>query len=772
MKMKIVGPMCRFFLLVIIITFSHSSTFSQSVGLVLSGGGAKGLAHIGVIRALEENGIPIDYIAGTSMGAVVGGLYAIGYTTHQMDSIFRTDDFQKWSEGNIDSDFLYYFKRGLQNSGQFSFKIGLQGDKPIPKLPTNIVPNHQMDLAFLKLFAGASAACNYDFNKLLIPYRAVASDVYNRKPYILSSGDLGSSIRASMTFPFYFKPISIDSVLLFDGGLYNNFPWDIMKNDFNPDYIIGSQVSNNSQKPDEDDIITQIENMLMSKTDYSIPDSVGIVINTRFFDVGLMDFQKIDGVISAGYDSALVRIAEIKRRVHRTVDTNSIKVSRRDFQTKFPPYQFRDILLSGLRRNQMEYFYRSFSKKRNKTFNYSHLESEYFKLLSDNNIVSIYPLAKYDTSTGYYNLNLKISTDDYLDVSFGGNISSSSMNQGFLGAEYRYFRKNATSLYTNIYYGRLYSSVMVGLKRDYPYKIPFYYDINLILNRLDYYKSSIDPFFEDVRPSYLVQNEAFGTFNFGWALGTNYLFKFYGSGGKEIFQYYQISNFLEADTPDNSNFQYYSFGSSIGLNSSNYKQYADRGIIRHLSFTYIRGIENYVPGTTAPVMDAASSNKHFWFTIKFYNESYHRILNRFRLGVVLDGTYSNKSFFSNYTSTVLSANAFTPNPHSKTLFLEAYRANNYFAAGILPIFKITEKFILRLEGYAFQPHQTFLRDDINFSTYYSTRLPKPVFMAAGGFVYQTAFGPASIFLNYYEKENKYLYLTFNFGFILFNNRGI
>ncbi len=770
--MKIVGLILRFFLLVGIITSSYTFSFSQKVGLVLSGGGAKGLAHIGVIKALEENGIPIDYITGTSMGAIVGGLYAIGYTTHQMDSIFRTEDFQKWSEGNIDSDFIYYFKRGLQNSGQFSFKIGLQGDKPIPKLPTNIIPNHQMDLAVLKLFAGASAACGYNFDSLIVPYRAVASDVYNGKPFICSRGDLGSSIRASMTFPFYFKAITIDSVLLFDGGLYNNFPWDIMRNDFNPDFIIGSQVSNNSSAPADDDIVAQIENMLMTKTDYTIPPEYGIVIKNTFTNVGLLDFQKIDDIVAAGYQSCIMRMDDIKSCVSRTVSSDSLTIVRQKFQAKFPAYDFRNIVLSGIKPYQQEYFYRSFKKTKEKSFNYSDLELEYFKLISDKNVVSIFPLAKYDTSSGYYNLDLKISTDDYLDVSFGGNISSSSMNQGFLGAEYRYFRKNATSIYSNIYFGRLYSSVLAGFKRDFPYSIPFYYEANIILNRLDYYNSSSDPFFEDVRPSYLIHNESFGTLSFGWALGTNYLLKFNGSAGGEKYQYYQLNSFLKNDSPDVSNFKYYSFGTSLSINTTNYKQFADRGILRSLNFYFVRGSEHYDPGTTAPVALVQDNSDHFWFNLKFYNESYHRLTKGIRIGFIADASYSNKSFFSNYTSTVLSANSFTPNPHSKTLYLENYRANNYGAVGLVPIVRITEKFNLRIEGYVFQPYQLFQRDEVSYTAKLSSRFPRQIFMAACGFVYQTNFGPASIFLNYYEKENKYLYLTFNFGFILFNNRGI
>ena len=130
-----------------------------------------------------------------------------------------------------------------------------------------------------------------------------------------------------------------------------------------------------------------------------------------------MDFQRIDELVSAGYDSTYRSIAKIKARVTRKVNSDSIAFARIRYQSKFPPYYFRDINISGLKQNQKQYFLRSFWKRNDRTFNYKILEREYFKLVSDNNVVSIYPIAKYDTSTGYYNLDLKVSTDDYLDVS-------------------------------------------------------------------------------------------------------------------------------------------------------------------------------------------------------------------------------------------------------------------------------------------------------------------------------------------------------------------
>ncbi|HUX53710.1 MAG TPA: patatin-like phospholipase family protein [Williamwhitmania sp.] len=770
--MKIVSKVNSFFLVLVIIMLRIDLLFGQSVGLVLSGGGAKGLAHIGVIKALEENGIPIDYITGTSMGAIIGGLYAIGYSPHEMDSLFRTEDFKNWSRGVIDENFTYYFKRGLQNSGQFSIKISFKDSVPRPKLPTNIIPTHQMDLAFLKIFAGASASCDYNFNNLFVPFRCVASDVYHNKQFICSSGDLGSSIRASMTFPFYYKPITIDSVLLFDGGIYNNFPWDIMEKDFHPDIIIGSQVSHNSPRPDEDNILAQVENMIMGKTNYKLPKDKGLVIETSFNDVGLLDFDKIDEIEKAGYDQTIKFIDSIKTRVHRRNNLKELAAKRAAFQDKFPKLTFNKVVLTGLKGSQENYFYRSFHRNNHKTFNMNDLEREYFKLLSDKSVVSIYPLAHYDSTAKAFDLNLKIQTDNFLDLSFGGNISSSSMNQGFLGAEYRFFRHSATSLYMNVGFGRLYSSLLLGVKRDFPWKIPVYYDLNLCLNRFDYYNSSIDPFFEDVKPSYLIQTESYGSFSVGFALGTQFLLKLNSNGGIERSQYYQTTNFLKSDIPDVTDFTYINVGTSFGMNSLNYKQYADRGIFRQISFSYINGYENYSPGTTSPPSNTNAIINHDWYELRFLNESYHKIYRGFRMGVIIDGVYSSKRFFENYTSTLISSTGFTPNPHSKTLFLPNYHANSYIAAGVIPILKLSNNLQLRLEGYFFQPYKSFLRNDVTYSTYYSPKWPKFILMGAAGMVYQTTFGPASIFLNYYDKENKNLYITFNFGFILFNNRGI
>jgi NTE family protein len=224
-----------FTLFVVAIIFQVNA---QSVGLVLSGGGAKGMAHIGVIRVLEENNIPIDYIAGTSIGAIIGGLYAAGYSTEEMEELFKSDDFYFWSTGKIQKEYRYYFKKPEETPDWIDIRVDKRDEKLKLLPPTNLIPEEQMDFAFMELLAATNAAGKYNFDSLMVPFFCVATDVNKSEPVILRSGDLGAAIRASMTVPLYFKPITIDGALLFDGGIVNNFPHNVMKEIFNPQPII------------------------------------------------------------------------------------------------------------------------------------------------------------------------------------------------------------------------------------------------------------------------------------------------------------------------------------------------------------------------------------------------------------------------------------------------------------------------------------------------------------------------------------------------------
>ncbi|MCK4662116.1 MAG: patatin-like phospholipase family protein [Bacteroidales bacterium] len=750
----------------------------QKVGLVLSGGGAKGFAHIGVIKALEENNIPIDYITGTSIGAIIGGLYAIGYTPEEMEELINSPRFNLWSSGKIDNEHFYYFKTKEKNSSWLELNIKINDSIIKPVIPTNLVPNKQMDIAFLEIFSAPIAAANYNFDSLLVPFRCVATDIYNNKEVIFSEGELASAIRASMTYPFFYKPITINNTLLFDGGMKNNFPVDIMINDFNPDIIIGSTVSYNSKPPDEDDIYSQIENMLLGRTDYTVPENKGIIIKPDVIGTGLLDFHKSKILIETGYNETCSKMDLIKNIITRNVTKDELNKKRRNFKIKTPYLIFDNIYIEGLSISQKEYAIKNIRQKK-KMFNYEQFKSSYFKLLSDDIIKSIYPTAIYYKHKGYFDLFLKVKKNNKLSTCFGGNISSSSLNQAFGSVEYKHLSNRSYSFSANTYFGRFYGSVQVKTRIDFPptrfvsKKIitPFYTSIGITMNRWDFFKSSNELFFEDVRPSYLIQNEKNLRIDIGFPLKINSRLIFGGAISETIDEYYQTPYFLKTDTADKTNFSLSTLHSTYEYNTLNYRQFPNSGTYLMVKARYVNGYEEYTPGSTSIYLPNTKPEKyHDYLQLNLKYDNFYKLNKYFSLGAYFEYNFTNKFFFYNYISTMLISPVFQPNPHSKTLFLTNYRAFTYVALGIKPVFSLFDNLNLHIETYLFKPFERI------YSNEQIPEFGKPLenrsYLGYAALVYHTIAGPVSISFNYYDKPEKQFYVLFNFGYILFNKKGV
>ena len=254
----------------------------QTVGLVLSGGGSKGLAHIGVIKALEESGIPIDYVGGTSMGAIVGSCYAMGMTTDEIIEIVRSEEFNYWISGILKEEYKYYFKAEYPGPDIFNVGIEMKDTVPTTRIPLSLISNYLMDFVFMEIYSPASAAAGYDFDSLFVPFLCNAADISNSKEVLFRSGDLSQAVRASMTVPLYFRPIVMDGNIMYDGGIYNNFPVDHVVDEFDPDVIIGSKAAQGNTPPDEFDIMAQIENLVMKPASYKIDSAGGILLDMNF----------------------------------------------------------------------------------------------------------------------------------------------------------------------------------------------------------------------------------------------------------------------------------------------------------------------------------------------------------------------------------------------------------------------------------------------------------------------------------------------------------
>jgi Predicted esterase of the alpha-beta hydrolase superfamily len=719
--------MKRIFIIIISIFLLNGYANAQSVGLVLSGGGAKGLTHIGVIKALEDNNIPIDYICGTSMGGIVGALYAIGISTDEMIYIFNTPEFEAWYKGLPEQEYASYFYKDNPNPKMFGFSFSRKkGDKsdslyekdlPLRKsriykdkerdkekikidLPTSLVSPYSMDLAVMQIFTSAASACKYNFDSLMIPFFCVSSDIINKSPYISRSGDLGAAVRASMTYPFYFKPITIDSTLLFDGGFYNNFPWEFMEKIYKPDYIIGSKCVKGKMELDEEDLVAQITNMLTVKTNYDIPTDKGLVIDS-WSNVGLMDFTKIQEIVDEGYKSALPHIDSLKNRIKRRREHNEIDSMRIAFRSKGKEVRFhKDIIISdNLNKSEKQFISRTIREDKREDFDFNQFKRGYYRIISSNLVKTFYPSYK-QREDSLYTLKLKVTKAAPWNISIGGNISSSSLNQAYIGASYSHLSTNPWRVSTGVNIGKYYKGGLLKYRHDIGVNPLAYYDVELIAHQFDYYNGNQNLFIFDKKPNNIQLQEFFARVSLGTpiSLKTNILAKFSFSGGIEHFQYYQVEDYSpKNDIPDKTYINFASPILSLERNTFNYLLYPSYGQKDWLSLRYTYCNETYKSGTTSPFATSYNNKSHNKITFKLYRESYHKVTKWMNIGILADLTISSRIELGDYIATMLYLPVFEPIPHSKTLLMENYRAHSYLGLGISPVFYLQNHYFCTLE---------------------------------------------------------------------------
>ena len=764
--------MKRFFLFLSACLLLLPFVQAQKVGLVLSGGGAKGMTHIGIIRALEENNIPIDYITGTSMGAIIGSLYAMGYSPDDMEALLRSEDFKRWYSGQVEPEYGYYFKQNRPTPEffniRFSFKDSLHIKPQI--LPTSMVNPIQMNLVFVELFARATAACSGDFNRLFVPFRCIASDVYNKKPLIMRRGDLGDAVRASMSFPFVFKPIEIDSVLAYDGGIYNNFPTDIMREDFKPEVIIGSVVAANPGKPKENDLMSQLENMIMQKTDYTLPDSLGIIMTFKYDDVSLLDFDRLQELHDIGYNRTISLMDSIKSRIHRRVSAENVRLRRLVYRSNLPQFRFRDIYIEGANPQQQAYIKKEFHDEDHEVFTYEDLKRGYFRLLSDNMISEIIPHAVYDSENDLYSLHLKVKMEDNFSVRMGGSVSTTSSNQIYLGLGYQDLNYYSKEITLDGQIGKVYNNAQLMAKIDLPTCIPTSYRLIASLSTFDYYKKD-KLFSKNDKPSFNSKDDRFVKLMVALPFLANKRAEISIGYGKLQDNYFQSSviNF-DKDRSDRSTYNL--LGGAIGFYGStlNARQYATKGYFEKLVAQVFSGKEKFIPGNTTET-SVTTKERQSWLQISYMKYAYHTMSPKFTLGWMAEMLYSSKNFSENYTATMLQAADFSPTPHSKLMYNEAFRANQFLAAGIKPIFVFNDMFQFRSEFYGFVPIFPIKKNALN-KAYYGKAFSRFEYIGEISVICQLPFGAISAYVNHYSSPKKEWNVGLTLGWQLFNYRFI
>lgn len=762
-------------LLIIISTLSFAQRV-QKVGLVLSGGGARGLAHIGAIKALEENNIPIDYISGTSVGAVVGALYASGYSVEQMMNLFLSEDFQRWLSGKVDNNASYFYKVADENPSFVSFSFDTKDNFRF-QLPTSIVNPIQMDYAFMEIFAGASAISNNNFDSLFVPFLCITSDITDSKASVRRNGNLGQAVRASMTFPLYFSPITLEGKLMFDGGMYNNFPAKEMYNIYNPDIIIGVKISGNYPPPKEGDVVSYIQNIVSKETDYDVICGNGVLIEPNLKKIGILEFDRMQETYEIGYEAAVEKISKIREFLVDSITQEELLLKRKQFNDKKPPLEIKNVVIEGINPLQKNYFENLLLLNTNDSNISERLKQNYFSLCFDNNINSIQPYIYYNNFSDSYVLNLNLKTQENLKGEVGGCFSSNPISHLYLGAEYNMLKRQAWLFRSNVYLGRYYTSFMAGVKVNYPTRLPFFTKIEFNANMWSYYNLKTN-FFDFSPLNYIVQRENNVQFFIGIPLGVKDKLVFNMGYGIIKDEYFNIKNSTVYDTADNTRFSHLAMGLTRTFSTLNNSQFPTSGVFSKMQIQFINGIENFVPGNTSLISDS-KEKKHSWFQFNFRHKIFLDVSKYLTFGWNADIFYSFQNLFSNYNSSLLNAGIYAPTLETFTQFMPEYRANQYLATGIENIYKVRLFRIdasFRLNGYIYAPISKIVTLENNLPSYSRDFFGKVYIIISSALVFETPVGPLSIIGGYHQRDdikaNNPFTISINFGYIMFNNKNI
>ena len=287
------------------------SNYNGKIGLALAGGGAKGLAQIGILKVLENEKIPVDFIAGTSMGGVIGGLYACGYSAEEIKKLVLEINWQDLFSDTPPRLSLLLSQR--EESEKYLFQIYFEGLKP--SIPKALTSGQKLTNLFTQLTMQANFEAGSDFDKLKIPFRAVTTDLVSGQEIVLRKGDLSEALRATMAVPLIFTPVELEGKLLVDGGLVDPIPVQVTRN-MGADFVIAintsSELLSSSQIKDPLDIANQSTSIMTLERKEQELKKADLVISPDLSSYSSIDFEKADELIALGEKVADSLISDLK----------------------------------------------------------------------------------------------------------------------------------------------------------------------------------------------------------------------------------------------------------------------------------------------------------------------------------------------------------------------------------------------------------------------------------------------------------------------------
>jgi len=740
---------------------------AQKVALVLSGGGAKGLAHVGALKALEENNIPIDCITGTSMGALVGGFYAAGYSTEEIVTLGLSKDLQDWVKNIPKSEYSYLQKEDDFDPSWLTLKFSIDSSFSAT-LGTTISEDYILNFALAKEFASATKLSKGNFDSLFVPYRATASEIFTEQEVILSSGNLFEAARASMAVPFLYRPIRINNQLLFDGGIYNNFPVETAKEVFNPDVVIGINVAskkmlNYPYGKDNNLIAESLLFAILDKTDSTDISESGVFIDVELENFNALDFNEAKSIIELGYNSTMKKMEEIKAKIKRRVPNNELKERRIAFSSKSSEILFDSIKIEGFKKNQFKYITGRFDNTAPISFN--KIEDGYNKIVSDDYFANIFPSYSFDESNTF---TLSGNPNPKLRGKIGGSLTSRNTSQLYVGLDFKRLTRVLSHYSIGIHTGRFYQSINVKSKVRFPGKLELSIKPEFIYNRWNFI-STTDLFSQSVEPEILDSKDLSLGINFEFPIRERMKFNFHISYFKNRDKFSNNNVLVSSDTLDVLKLSGAKIQAKIYYSSLNLHQYPFKGQKINFFSNYIIGQENYSAGNTSNINSIQGKNQN-WYKIGLEAEKYFNASKFYTFGMSLSSLYSNQPTFGTLRSTVINQAAFFPLQDSKTLIVGNFRGRKYATLGVKNIFHLSNSFQLRIEGYSIYHFEKLDIDSENHPYYFTSKNLK--FSGTTGLIYQSLIGPISLSLNYYDQQNHKWGGLLHIGYLLFNKKSL
>jgi NTE family protein len=704
-------------LLFFLIIFVSVAANAQRVGLVLSGGAAKGIAHIGVLKALEENGIPIDYVVGTSMGGIIGGCYAAGMSPDEIETMILSKEFLGWVNGAPEQGYNYYYHMSEVNPGFLTLNLALDSTMSF-HFNSTLANDVSLNFALAEKMAQASLISKNNFDSLLIPLRVIAADIFTQNEVILAKGSLSDALRATQTVPFFYHPIRVDGKYLFDGGVYNNFPVDVAQKHFEPDVIVGVNVSTKifEEYPYENDdklIGKSLLYLLLDKSDPSLIPESGVFIQPNLRGYTSFDFGSAKSLIDSGYAQAMRQIPELKAKIARNKMCEEVNEARNRFRNRGIPFSFDKISFRGFNSKQRGYIRRVFQPNRREgnALTYSEVKRGYFRLVSEEYFRNVYPRMTFDSTGSKFRLQLTRRPQQNFQVDFGGVIATRDISNIFMGFNYYYFNRALSHAYLAFQTGNFYKSALAKVRVDLP--VRFYLEPYAAFDGYNFFENDdlLRNVSSEIKPTILRRvNRKLGI-NIGVPLKHSFKAVLQGEVFRNNDRYGNERVFVSTDTLDKLKLTGFKAGLHFTTSTLNRKQYASMGRAFSLSIDYFAVDENLRPGNTSTLGEDRYTGSHQWYRIKATAEQYIGT-GRFRPGYYFEAVISNQPSFGNYLGTIINAPGFNPMQDSPTLLLQNFRSFNYVSGGLRGVFTVMSKLDWRIGGYVFKPLD-YLRETSN-----------------------------------------------------------